>query len=189
MKPTTQLPCACGEVRLEVQGAPIVSAECHCNSCREAGANLRALAGVPDFLSSNGGTPFVLYRKDRVRLLAGAALLREFRLSPTAKTRRIVATCCNTPIFLEFQAGHWLSLYSCLWPYDARPRPELRTMTRDLPLDAALPQDIPNCRTQSLSFYAKLLGAWIAMGFRVPKLAFIQGTLELPTATPDDLSS
>lgn len=125
---------------------------------------------APPFLQSNGGTRFVLYRKDRIRFLKGAELLRDFHLTAEATTRRAVASCCNTPIFLEFKNGHWLSLYSCLWPKDTLPAPALRTMTSDLPGDVSLPRDVPSGKRQTLLFYAKLLGAWIAMGFRSPGL-------------------
>ncbi len=50
MTQTTQLACACGRVHLEVDRAPIVSTECHCNSCRAAGAKLQALPAAPLFM-------------------------------------------------------------------------------------------------------------------------------------------
>jgi hypothetical protein len=171
MTQTAQLACACGQVRLEVQGRPIISTECHCNSCREAGGRLGAVPASKPVLEPNRGTRFVLYRKDRVRFLKGADLLKEFRLKPEAKTRRIVAGCCSTPVFLEFHNGHWLSLYGCLWPEGALPPLALRTMTSDLPGGTAVVDGVPNARQQSLLFFARLLGAWIAMGFRVPKIA------------------
>ena len=87
-------------------------------------------------------------------------------------TRSLAATCCNTPVFLEFAGGHWLSLYAHLWPTAARPPLQLRTMTKDLPPGTSLPTDVPNANTQSARFMVKLLTAWIAMGFRAPKLAF-----------------
>lgn len=170
MTPTTQIGCACGQVRIAVENPPIISTECHCNSCRAAGARLRTLPSAPPFLQSNGGTRFVLYRKDRVRFLKGAELLKDFHLTAEATTRRAVAGCCNTPVFLEFKSGHWLSLYSCLWSKDTLPALELRTMISDLPGDAALSPEVPSGKRQTFRFYAKLLGAWIAMGFRVPQI-------------------
>jgi hypothetical protein len=177
MTRTNRLRCACGHVQLEVERAPIVSAECYCNSCRVAGARLEGLPEARPILGENGGTRFVLYRKDRVRFVAGTDRLKEFRLTPQAKTRRVVATCCNTPVFLEFQNGHWLSLYGRLWPEGTLPPVELRTMTSDLPDAAVLSNDVPNGKRQSLSFFAKLLGAWIAMGFRSPKITFVEGEI------------
>jgi hypothetical protein len=170
MKPITQLACACGEVQIQVEKAPIISTECHCNSCRAAGARLQTLGAAP-ILKANGGTHFVLYRKDRIRFKRGDERLKAFRLSPEATTRRVVATCCNTPVFLEFKGGHWLSLYAGLWPKGSLPPLDLRTMTSDRPEGVALDEEVPSGTRPTLSFYAKLLGAWIAMGFRSPKVA------------------
>lgn len=179
MAQSTTLSCRCGQVRFAVDGPPIVSAECHCNSCRAAGGRMQALPAAPRVLEQNGGTHFVLYRKDRVRFLGGAELLKEFRLEPKAPTRRVVATCCNTPILLEFLSGHWLSLYGGLWPAETRPPLELRTMTSDLQDASMLPADVPNYRHQSLAFFAKLFKAWMAMGFRVPKITCVKGELQI----------
>ena len=171
MRSSTPLACACGQVRLEACGDPIIVAECHCSSCRTAGLRLQALPTAPMLLEENGGTSFVLYRKDRVRIDQGPERLKAFRLSPSSPTRRLVASCCGTTVCLDFERGHWLSLYARLWPDGDRPKPELRTMTSDLTEPTALPNDIPNSRTQSLSFFGKLLRAWAAMGFRSPKIA------------------
>ncbi len=167
----TELSCRCGGVGLTVEGPPIASVDCCCTSCRAAGERMRRLPGAPATVDAHGGTPFVLYRKDRVRFERGADQLAGFRLKPDAPTRRVVATCCNTPVFLEFQSGHWLSLYANLWPAGARPKVEMRTMTGDMDSRLNLPDDIPNPKTHRASFFARLLWAWLAMGFRVPKIA------------------
>jgi hypothetical protein len=179
MAQSTQLACACGRVQLEVERAPIISTECHCSSCRTAGAKLQALPGAQAFMETNGGTRFVLYRKDRIRFRNGAELLKVFRLTPASKTRRVVATCCNMPVFLEFHNGHWLSLYGRLWPAGALPTLDLRTMTADLPIGATLASDVPNAKRQSASFFAKLLGAWITMGFKSPKVTVVSGEIHV----------
>lgn len=170
MKETTSLACACGRACMEVRGAPIASVECCCNSCREVSQRVQRLDAAPHILTDYGATPFVMYRKDRVRFVSGVDQFREIRISPNAKTRRVVATCCNTPMYLEFAHGHWLSIYAGLWPSGARPPLEMRTMAVDLPAGMTLPDDVPNAKKQSFRFFTKLLGAWIAMGFRVPKV-------------------
>ncbi len=177
MSDTTELVCTCGRVHIEVEGKPIISAECYCNSCREGAARLAALPGGKPYLTDIGGTPYVLYRKDRVRFTVGQDLLREFRLTPTSHTRRVVAGCCNTPIFTEFQNGHWLSLYAGLWPAAQRPAMQVRTVTSDLPADTMLDDRLPNAKSQNFAFIAGLMGAWIAMGFKVPKVE-VPGTIE-----------
>lgn len=148
-----------------------MSVECYCDSCRAAAARLEKLPCARPMLDRRGGTRFVLYRKDRVAFTAGADRLREFRLSSRASTRRVLASCCNTPVFLDFKGGHWLSLYGGLWSEGAPPPLEMRTMTGDLADASCLPDDVPNLRNQSISFFVKLLTAWIAMGFRSPRIA------------------
>ena len=87
------------------------------------------------------------------------------------------SACFNTPLFLEVKSGHWLSIYLHLWPERDRPKPELRTMTGDLADASGLPDDIPNLKSHSIGFYAKLLGAWIAMAFRNPRIE-VAGPIE-----------
>lgn len=175
MSQNTHLHCACGQVHLEVERMPIMSVECYCNSCRQAGARLHELSPDHLIVSENGGTRFVLYRKDRVRLVSGADHLKEFRLTADSPTRRVIATCCNMPVFLEFQNGHWLSLYGHLWPQGTLPPLQLRTMTSDLPDPSVLSDDVPNAGHQTPAFFMKLLVAWAAMGFRTPTLTYVNG--------------
>ena len=170
MTQTTQLKCACGQTCLEVQGAPIASVECCCTSCREGAERIQSLEGAPQILTDYDATPYVMYRKDRVQIVSGSDQLREFYLTPEAKTRRVVATCCNTLVFVEFAQGHWLSIYAGLWPEGARPDLQMRTMAADLSEGTTLPSDVPNAGKHSVSFMVKLLAAWVAMGFRVPKV-------------------
>lgn len=178
MKNATPLTCACGRVRLLAEGKPIISAQCLCADCQEAGAFLQSLANARSVLDENGATRFELYRKDRVACEGGGQHLREHRLSAGSKTRRVIATCCNTPMFLEFADGHWLSLYGGLWPQQSLPPLEIRTMTRDRRAGIELPDDVPNPRAHTLRFYAKLLQAWVAMRFRVPKVDYVHGVLD-----------
>ena len=131
---------------------------------------MQKLDGAPPVMTDYDATPFIMVRKDRVRFLSGSEHLNSFRLSPDASSERVVATCCNTPVYLEFKNGHWLSLYGALWAEGTLPPPKMRTMTSDLPDGTVLPDDIPNARKQSLGFFAKLFGAWVAMGFRIPKM-------------------
>lgn len=146
--------CRCGAVAVSLKGPPILSAECHCTSCRAAAMRL-----APDIAEGNGGTRFVLQRKDRVKVVHGEDLLASFRLSPEAGSERVIASCCRTPMLLQFKGGHWLSLCAARWPEGAAPPPAMRTMTRDA--IAPLPNDIPNARTQSAGFMARLFWAWV----------------------------
>lgn len=160
--------CRCGQVAFEIVGAPIVSAGCYCESCQEAGRRIEQLAGAPPVLSADGGTDFVLQRKDRVRCIRGGELLEEHRLKPGSTTRRMVAGCCHSAMFLEFSKGHWLSLYRGRLP--EAPPLEMRVMTQERREGVELPGDVPNYATHSGKFMWRLLSAWVAMGFRVPKV-------------------
>ncbi|MET0308541.1 MAG: hypothetical protein ABW023_07530 [Sphingomonas sp.] len=156
-----------------VQGAPIVTAACHCASCRKAAAGFAALPGAPQVLNAEGGVDFTLYRKDRIAFREGYDLLRGYRLAPTSPTRRVLAGCCDTPMFLEFQKGHWLSIYRDRFG-DAAPVVDLRVMTGDREDGGAFEDDIPSYRKHSGKFMWRLLSAWAAMGFRAPTLAPIE---------------
>ena len=87
---TTMSTCTCGQVALEVQGRPIISAECLCADCQNAGAFLQSLPAAPRTLDQKGATRFVLYRKDRVRCEKRQDLLREHRLSKDSTIVRVV---------------------------------------------------------------------------------------------------
>ena len=43
-------------------------------------------------------------------------------------------------------------------------------MTKDLPEGIVLPNDVPNPKRHTPGFMLKLMGAWVAMGFRTPKI-------------------
>ena len=155
--------CQCGKVRLETTGRPILTAACYCTSCQDAGHRLGRL------LDPDGGTSMVLYRKDRVKRVTGRQHLEEHRLKLDSPTRPVVAACCNSAMFLDFTKGHWVSIYRDRFPTGAPPL-EMRVMTGERCAGAALPDDVPSHRGFSARFMLKLVAAWIAMGFRTPRL-------------------
>ncbi len=161
--------CRCGRVKLEFTGAPIIAGICYCSSCQKAGQLHQALPGADMVLGADGGTDYVLYRKDRVRCVAGGEQLDDNRLTAESPTRRLNARCCNTAMFVDFTKGHWLTVYRGRAPADAPP-PALRMMTAARPEGVELPADMPNCPGYSGKFMLRLLGAWLAMGFRKPKV-------------------
>lgn len=160
-------PCRCGKVELQIEGAPILRSLCYCASCQEAGRRYQALPGTELVLAEDGGTDYVLYRKDRVRCVQGGDLLEERRPKPDSPTRRMYARCCNTAMFLDFTKGHWLAVYRPRLPGDIPPA-SMRMMTADRPDGVIFPDDMANHSGFSGKFLLKLLGAWVAMGFRRP---------------------
>ncbi|WP_322894646.1 MULTISPECIES: GFA family protein [unclassified Yoonia] len=173
------LSCRCGAVAMQAQNPPILSVECLCTSCRTAASIMDTLPGAQPIREASGGTRMEMYRKDRVHCTKGAQHLREFRLTATTKSRRVVAACCNTPMFLDFTQGHWIDLYGTLWPAGTLPPLQMRTMTGDLDDPSTLPGDVPNLKSHSPRFFIKLISAWAAMKFRTPKID-VQGKLDLP---------
>lgn len=163
--------CQCGRVVLEATGAPIVGAVCYCKSCQRGGRLLQEFPGSPTVVGADGGTEYVVYRKDRVRLIDGAGLLEEHRLLPESPTRRVRARCCQSAMFLDMTKGHWLTIYRSRFGQDAPPT-EMRVMTKDRPAGVELAEDLPSSATYSAKFMGRLLGARIAMGIRVPKLGY-----------------
>jgi len=161
--------CQCGKVRLEAAGPPILTGACYCADCQEAGRQLEQLASAPPVLDSGGGTEVILVRKDRVRCVTGQDHLEEHRLTPESPTRRLVATCCNSAMFLDFTRGHWLSMYRNRFATGAPPL-EMRVMTKGRRAGVELANDLPNYAGYSGKFMVKLIGAWMAMGFRRPEI-------------------
>lgn len=170
--------CSCGECEMALRGPPIVTVICYCTSCQAAGERLENLPGGHPVLDADGGTPFVLQRKDRVTFTRGTDRLREFRLKPDSPTRRVVATCCNSPMFVEFSGGHWLSIYRDRLDAAERPAVEMRTMTADRRAGVEFTDSLPSYRKHSGRFMWRLLVAWAAMGFRAPKLDHVKGTID-----------
>ena len=161
--------CQCGKVEFEATGSPILTLSCYCTSCQEAGRQFEHLASAPPVLDSDGGTGFILYRKDRVQCRMGQQYLEEHRLKPDSPTRRVIARCCNSAMFLDFTKGHWLSMFRNRFPKGARPL-EMRVMTKERRVGAELADDLPNYGGRSVKFMLKLIAAWIAMGFRRPEI-------------------
>ena len=163
--------CQCGETTIALTGEPIQSVICYCESCRTAGLAFERDLGAPRTVSADGGVDYCLYRKDRVRIARGAHHLREYRLKPESPTRRVVASCCGSPMFLDFTPGHWLTVFRDRLSRPA-PEPRMRIMTRDRPEGPALSTTIPAYDAQPLRMMIKLLAAWAAMGFRRPKVVW-----------------
>jgi hypothetical protein len=167
--------CQCGKVAFELAGAPILVAACYCTSCQRAGHAFEKMPAAPAVLDADGGTPLIVYRKDRIRCVQGREYLEERRLKPTSPTRRVFAICCNSAMFADFTKGHWLSLYRKRFDADAPPV-QMRLMTAERRGDVVLGEDLPNYRGRPGNFLWKLIATWAAMGFRRPDM----GLADLP---------
>jgi hypothetical protein len=158
--------CACGEVEVELIGAPVISVVCHCDDCQAGSAMIEALPGACRVLDAGLGTPYALYRNDRVNCTRGADRLEGFKLKPESTTSRMVANCCNSAMLVRLDPVlHWTPVYR---DRIAVPPPlELRINTRFVPEGTPLPADLPVRPGVPLRFFTRLIGARIAMTLRL----------------------
>jgi hypothetical protein len=155
--------CACGSVRIEASGTPIISVVCHCDDCQEGARRIEALPGAPRIVDAAGGTAYVAYRKDRVACVKGAELLRRYKIRTGSVTNRVVATCCNSALFLDFDDGkHWVDLYRARILGQAPPL-EMHICTRFVPDTAQGKDGMPHHPGYPVGFLLRLLGARLAM--------------------------
>jgi hypothetical protein len=153
--------CACGSVELQASGTPIVGVVCYCDDCQEGGRRVEALARAGPVQDPDGGTAYLLYRKDRLECVKGAPLLKGLKLKEKSATNRVVATCCNSAMVLNFDDGKpWVSVYRRRLAGDVPP-PTMRICTRFS--KRPLPDDIPRYAGFPLRFAARICAAWIPM--------------------------
>jgi hypothetical protein len=155
--------CSCGSVEIEAFGAPITSVVCYCDSCQEGSAQIEALTNSAPILDPNGGTPYILYRKDRIKYSKGAELLKGFKIDEKSTTSRVVATCCNSAMIMRFDDGkHWVPVYRARFQSDLPPV-QWRICTKFKPENAEIPTDVPSSTMYPAGFMWKLLTSRLSM--------------------------
>lgn len=158
--------CRCGSVELEAIGAPITSVACYCDDCQEGSRQIEALPNARPVRDPDGGTAYVLYRKDRVECSRGAQFLQGYKLNEKSATNRVVATCCNSAMFMNFDdSKHWVPVYRARFQGDVPPL-QMRVQTKFKPENSDVPSDVPSYPAWPLKFMAKLVAARIAMLLR-----------------------
>ena len=159
---TTLLSCACGKVECEATGSPILTAVCYCDDCQRGARQIGTLPDAAPVIDADGGTAYVLYRKDRFECAKGRELLRDLRLGESSPTSRVVAGCCNSAMYLDFRKGHWVCAYRGRFRAAAPPI-QMHIQTRFRPQSDRAPSNIPAYRAFPPLFFAKILLARIAM--------------------------
>ena len=155
--------CSCGGVELKAFGRPIVSSVCYCDDCQKGADQIESLPNAGTVRDPDGGTAYILYRKDRIECSKGAELLRSYKLKETSVTNRVVATCCNSAVFMNFDRGpHWVSAYRARFRGELPPL-QLRICTKFKPNGVVLPDDVPSYRGYPPGFVVKLLASRVAM--------------------------
>ena len=158
--------CSCGSVELEAIGAPITSVVCYCDDCQEGSRQIEALPNARAVRDPDGGTAYVLYRKDRVQCSRGSHLLQRHKIKEKSATNRLFATCCNSAMFMAFDdARHWVPVYRARLQGDVTSL-QMRICTKFAPEKSDISSDVPSYPGYPLKFMAKLVAAWIPMLFR-----------------------
>ena len=158
-----QFRCTCGKVRFEAVGAPILTAVCYCDDCQAGGHLIEALPNAPQVLEPDGGASYLTYRDDRVRCVAGADLLKGYKLKERSPTQRYVASCCNSAMHLKYKRGHWVSTYRNRFDGDDLPKIEMRTNVRCRNAGDEIPNDAPAYQRFPLRLFGRLITARIDM--------------------------
>jgi hypothetical protein len=155
--------CACGRVQCQAIGAPIVSLVCYCDDCQEGARNIEALPNAASFRDVDGGTPLLTYRDDRFRCSSGQELLVGYKIKESAPTKRMVASCCNSAMFLKYAPGFWVSAYRARFGGDDLPPIEMRDQIEHRRANTALPSDATRYRGFPIRLYAKVISARVSM--------------------------
>jgi hypothetical protein len=157
------LRCQCGAVECTGQGAPIGTAVCYCDDCQAAGLQLQALPAAALVLDPDGGTALTLFRANRFDVTRGTEKLAPHRLRPESATMRMVASCCNSTMYLAFDKGpHWVSVLRNRF-VGAKPPIDFRHMTKFRASPLPYPDSVQTYPRFPVRFLALVLRDWIAM--------------------------
>jgi hypothetical protein len=162
MTETHLLRCHCGAVECIGKGAPILTVVCYCDDCQAAARELEALPGAPLVMAPDGGTALTLFRANRFAATKGADKLVPHKLKPDSITNRMVASCCNSAMYLAFDKGpHWVStLRNRL--VDEVPPVKYRVMTKYRTSPLPYPDAAPTAKGFSLRFLGSMVRDAIA---------------------------
>ncbi len=100
--PTRVAHCRCGAVELGAWAGPIIVATCYCDDCQAAAQRLVDSTNTAPPVTADGGSEFMVFRRDRIACTRGAENLEAMRLTAASKTRRMIAGCCTTPMYVAF---------------------------------------------------------------------------------------
>jgi hypothetical protein len=106
----------------------------------------------------------------------GQQHLEEHWLKPDSPTRRVIAKCCNSAMFLDFTKGHWLSTFRNRFSTGAPPL-EMRVMTKERRVGVELADDLPG------KFYAEADRRLDRVGFGRPEIVLGKTAVERSKAS------
>lgn len=157
--------CRCGAVELAALGQPIVASVCYCVDCQAAARQIATQDGSPNVADPDGGTEYLLFRKDRFTCTKGAERLYALRLRETSATRRMIASCCNSAMYMAFDdLRHWVSAYRRRF-VGAAPPIQMRICTKSRTSDDALDLSIRSYSGYPPGLIVRLLVSMLPMLF------------------------
>jgi hypothetical protein len=185
--------CRCGAVELGAWAEPLAVTACYCDDCQTAAQRIADeriangqtangqianepiangqstdLPDAPPLTDANGGTEFMLFRRDRVACTRGAEQLRAMRLTDKTKTRRMIAACCTTPMYVTFDDKRpWVSAFRASFAPDAPPV-QMRICTRFRRPGARTDDGLPDHPGYPPAIVVRILAAWPRMLFSRP---------------------
>jgi hypothetical protein len=158
--------CSCGSVEIEAFGSPITSVVCYCDTCQKGSGQIEALTNALPILGPDGGTAYILFRKDRIKYSKGVELLKGYKIDEKSTTSRVVATCCNSAMLMRFDdAKHWVPVYRARIQGDTPPL-QWRICTKFKSANALVPTDVPSSAMYPAGFMWKLLASRFSMLLR-----------------------
>jgi hypothetical protein len=118
-------------------------------------------------MDPDGGTAYVVYRKDRIECSSGKEHLQSLKIRPDSVTNRVVATCCNSAMYLGFDdSKHWVDVYRSR-VQGVVPPLQMRMCTKFKAAPDDTPTEIPSYPGYPVALLARLLAARIAMWLHV----------------------
>ncbi len=160
--------CRCGAVEVGAWGEPIIVNACYCDDCQAAAQRLAASANLAPAASADGGTEFMVFRRDRIACTRGADRLQAMRLTDASKTRRMIAGCCATPMYLAFDDKRpWVSAFRASFGPDAPPV-EMRICTRFRRSEEKAEDGLLSHPGYPPAMMVRILAAWPLMLFSRP---------------------
>ena len=157
--------CACGVVEIEALGRAIFGVVCYCDDCQTAAGRIEAMPDAPPVRARDGGTPLIVYRKDRIRCLRGRDRLHKIKLRDSSPTNRWIASCCNSAMLLNFDdAKHWADVYRARFVGNPPPV-EMRVCARFATGKLDNVEGLPVATGYPARFVARLILARLTMMF------------------------
>lgn len=150
--------CKCGQVRFEAASSPAFNVVCYCTDCQAAGAALHTEMGCEAPCEADGGTSYSSFLEKDWHCVSGEDKIRGHKLKPDSPSTRYVASCCQTPLYLNYAPGFWVSTYRKPFT-NALPPMKWRIKTSDRTSDLPYPDNIPRFKGFPLRLYGALLKA------------------------------